>query len=839
MGLISPSWAPQATDTASVGGKASSLFNLIELGARVPPFFVLTADAYRAHGDATLSPSARGQVEAALAHLGEDGIFAVRSSGIAEDSADNSFAGVFDTVLDVRGADAVAAAIETCWQSHRSARAEAYRAHRGIEDDPAMAVVVQQMVPAVWSGVCFTADPISQALSVVVVNAIAGVGESLVSGLVNPEEIRVDSASGVVLERTTPAGAEPLPDALLKDVVARSVEIADAAGFPQDLEWASDGRSLFLLQSRPITTIAGVHHDAVLETAERRLLDDPARIWTRAYADEVWTPPVSPLFYDVHNLTHHLRTRIANDDGRPPLPDSIFKYYRAAPYADVAVLERVYRNLLPVARRPSLLGQLPASLRAAVAAAPLRIRPILRRIGIFELRNRARWSLARNHRFLEAHWATFIAEADRLADVDLSALEDADVDRHIEAVWGLALIVGVECEIAVLYHAHDLKLILSGLLDRWIGSGDELYAAVSSGLPNSQTVRESDEIWLLAQAIRAAGPEFLAAAANSSWSEFRGHDDSTTKAITATFDAFLRRHRHRGANYKDLIYPRWGDDPELLWAQIKPLLEMDAPRPRDLNARAAAAREAAKQATRGHVTGWRALYRRPLLGWLLRTNEIYSAIRDNHRFYYDHVWFLLRRAYLEKGTRLADRGRIDHAEDVFYLDRREIEALLDGSLSQDVAAARIASRREEWRETQRNQPPKFLRAGYAPFADESPSESADLLSGLAASPGDVTGPARVAHEIADLAQLKEGEILVTRQTDPGWSPAFARISGLVLETGGTLAHGASLCREFGLPCVTAVERAASLINDGDLLSVSGAQGTVHIIERAGTNQIAA
>tara|TARA_R110000782_G_scaffold270464_1_gene371418 strand:+ start:5412 stop:7925 length:2514 start_codon:yes stop_codon:yes gene_type:complete len=828
MTLLSPCWAPEATDVAHVGGKAASLFKMIALGAQVPPFFVLTVEAFRGHPDGRLSPHVRALIGAAVERIGTDGRFAVRSSGVAEDSADNSFAGLFDTVLDVEGIDAVCEAIETCWASHRSERAAAYRTHRQIEGDDAMAVVVQRMIESEWSGVTFTADPVSQALSIVVVNVVPGKGEALVSGLVNPEEIQIDRQDGRVLRRSRPADAPPFPDAVLKQVVERSIAIADRVGFPQDLEWAFERDELYLLQSRPITTITGVFNNHALEPVDTPTADAEDRIWTRAYADEVWTPPVSPLFYDVQNLSHHLRTRLANEGGKTDeLPEPVFKYYRAAPYADTAVLARVYRNLPPFARRAGLLDQLPPSVADQVTNAPFRLRPLLRRLGIFEIRNRAKWSLAHNAAFLERSWADFLRNAEALIAIDRTALSDEALEAHIDAIWRLALTVGVECEIAVLYHAHDLRLWLNGILDRWLGSGNETYALVSGGLPNSETVRESETLWKIADLIRQSG--LADRVRTSSWIDFSRASD--TAEIVALVQSFLEQHRHRGANYKDIVHPRWGERPEMLWDQIKALADNPGIRPSEANGRAAAVRIAAKQRALDALKGWRRLYRAPLLRRLFALNETYSSIRDNHRFYYDHVWWLVRLAYLEKGRRLADAGKLAQQEDVFFLVRAEIEQLRTGSLSSAIAAERITSRRQEWLETRATQPPKYLRSGFSPYAEGPPIESGDRLVGIGASAGQVTGPARIAHDVTDLGELREGEILITRQTDPSWTPAFSRLAGLVLETGGALAHGASLCREFGLPCVTAVEQATWLIRDGDIIAISGGDGTVHIVER--------
>jgi pyruvate,water dikinase len=221
-----------------------------------------------------------------------------------------------------------------------------------------------------------------------------------------------------------------------------------------------------------------------------------------------------------------------------------------------------------------------------------------------------------------------------------------------------------------------------------------------------------------------------------------------------------------------------------------------------------------------------------VLRFLFKYNEIYSSLRDNHRYYYDRVWWMLRRYFVEAGRRLHKSGLIGAPDDVFFLVRGEHAALVRGELPASVAAERVRVRREEWLATRREQPPKFLRRGYAPDDNWLPAADRGRLTGLAASPGEARGPARIVYDVAELSRLSPGDVLVTRQTDPSWTPAFARVGGLVLETGGVLAHGASLCREFGLPCVTAVERATQLIHEGDIIAISGSSGTIELISRA-------
>lgn len=830
-----------APDAHLVGGKAASLFELVAHGFDVPPFFVVTTAAYRGSADVGIAPDLRAAILHAWRELGGASTpCAVRSSSVAEDSAGASFAGIFETVLDVVGEDALITAIERCWHSHRSQVADAYRARRHVTDDAAMAVVVQRMVRADWAGVSFSADPVTQALSISVINAAPGLGEKLVSGEIDPEQVRLDNASGNIVDHYVPAGQPTLPESLRHAVWLVTRDAERAFGFPQDLEWATENGCLYLLQSRPISTIAGVFHDRPLEPWRPDGSPDAAeRVWTRAYADEVWAAPLTPLFYDIQNLTLVTGQQIANAGDRAPVPPDVFKYYRAAAYMDSKVLERLYATLPPIARRPQLESLLAPEHRESLRSTPWNWRGTLGRLWRFEVSSGRTFGLARNHRFLAGAWPAFLAQAAPLCDTNLPCLSDSALDEFLGRVWQLALSVAPECEVAVLYYAHDLKLLLSGVLDRWCGDGERWYAAVSAGLPRSETVREADCIWNLAASLRSAGPRVVAAALDQPWSAFRSNAESIGAApVAERFNAFLRQHRHRGANYKDMIYPRWGDDPELLWGHVRAFLQGRSPRPSEVNANGARSRELAQAAALAAVGGISALLKRAALRWLFRANEIYAGIRDNHRFYYDHVWWLVRRVYLEKGRRLESTGRLAAADDVWFLSREEIEQLGAGDLEPDVAEARIRTRRREWHETRLKSPPIFLRRGYVgDEGGEAPRAGANRLQGLGASPGRARGKARIVRDVSELARVGDGEILVARQTDPGWTPAFSRLAGLVLETGGVLAHGASLCREYGLPCVTAVASATCDIHDGEEIVLDGSEGWIALPERGSAPRI--
>lgn len=826
--LLLPDDADARSEQA-VGGKAASLAALWAAKFDIPDFCVIGCDAFidlRKTNVAAL----RGPLERWLSRHPAGTRFAVRSSARGEDSAENSFAGLYSTVLDVVGIDAIIAAIATCWSSFDAVQARAYREERN-SDAGAMGVVVQTLVPAEWAGVAFGANPVNASLAQGVINAVRGLGEALVSGAVNPEEIVVETSSGKVLSRTAVAGEPPLPASILNRVWQLTQRASLHYRFPQDIEWAAVGERVYVLQSRPITTIADVFYSRYLEpwnADERPAPDDPKRIWTRAYADEIWAPPVSPLFYNVQNLTPSFASYWKWHGDPGPLPPDVFKYHRACAYLDVEVLRRQYDYHPAFSRIAGILNFFPQGMQDAVRNGKWLWRGRLLRTFRFELQQRELRSLAHNHRTLAALWPGFIEQSNAWFGLDLDTMSLDAIAAHRRKMNEIVAVVSPACGFAVAYHAHDLTFVLTGLLDRWFGEGNQLYAQVTSGLEGSVTVAEGEKLWRLAQMLRAAGNEPMAAARAADFERLRTLAPQTRQGseFLAAFEDFWFEHRHRGASYKDLIHPRWGDDRNHLLSTVSGFLLGTGKSPVEQNAEMAQVRRRAQASLLQRCSGVNR-WRKPLLRWLFRLNEIYMSERDNHRFYFDRVWFQLRRIYRSYGCRLAAAGVLAQGDDVFFLGTQEIEQALRGELPAAEARSRIGVRSRVWHHTLRTQAPKFL-VGYTAYADGAIAVEGKSRIGIGASPGVVTGKARIIYDVRELSQVEQGDILVTRQTDPAWSTVFSRISGLVLETGGVLAHGASLCREFNLPCVTALEHATEVIADGDLLTVDGTQGRVTV-----------
>lgn len=838
MNIIRPNDA-SAVERAVTGGKGSSLARLVHAGFDVPPFFVVSIDAFRATVDGAPSAELLDQLRAAYDEIGGDSIqVAARSSAASEDAEGGSSAGLYETYLAIESFDALVDAVRKCWASLDNAHARQYRSdHHQESDGGGMAVVVQRFIEGDWSGVTFTSNPVSQFLSQMVVNVVPGRGEVLVAGEVNPEEIVLRSSDGTVLQRSTGESGASLPADLIKSVWQQCRSIDEKFGFPQDVEWTILDGHLYLLQSRPIATATGVFYNRQIEPWRENPdgAEDPEALWTRAYGDEVWSSPESTLNYSVRSplggsagwfgvyLPMHGDTR--------PLPSVCAKYYMAAAYANVDLLKRIYEYHPKFARIGGVVNFFPASMHDEIRTMKWNWKGRLQRHKKLEWTDRTTTSIRTLHKHLKTLEPPLIAASDSWFELDLDAMSIDELRRHLaEDVMGQVAIVGYFYGVAVMYHSFDHTFVLTGLLDRWFGNGDSLYAAVSSGLPDSQTVAEAQAIWELSTRIRNAGPDVIQRVRDSTWADLAsvGADQPAVLAIVDQFKAFLRNHRHRGAAYKDIMYHRWGDRPDMLLDMVKAGIDSAADSPVTQNA--VQQRERMRQqAELMQRVRWRPL-RRVVLKTLFKYNEIYMAIRNDHRFYFDRLWFARRRVYLSMGRRLVTQGVLEHEDDVFFLGTNEIADAMAGQLDGAEVRRRMAVRKADWERTLMTQAPKFLK-GYSAMPDVVRSgEDASTLIGIAASPGVVRGTARVIHRIEELTQVQDGDILVTRQTDPGWTPVFTKIAGLVLETGGVLAHGTSLCREYGLPCVTVIERASNRIPDGSLIEIDGSNGTVRLLQ---------
>jgi phosphohistidine swiveling domain-containing protein len=707
-------------DRECVGSKAANLGDLLRAGFPVPDGVVVLDDG--------------GTNPSQIVQLLGDGPFAVRSSAVAEDRADASFAGQYETVLNVQGPDALREAIRAVRASAASGRAQYYAAVHGLGDSGGVAVLVQRMLAPEAAGVVFTADPVAGRRDEVIITAARGLGERVVSGeAIGDEWVVRDGAAEC---RRSIESAIPREQAVEIAALARRVE-AHFGGVPQDVEWAIERGRLYLLQARPMTALP----DAVEWTPP-----EPG-YWVRTFRLGEWlSDPMTPLFREW--LLVQLEEGFL--DGMRETTGTAILFPRAA-------INGWYYTM--AGPRPRTI---PAELARALVESRGRVLPVL--------------------------------------------------------FYALALV----------NFRPDLsdRALLHRLAERWRQELLPRYQQlVAAGEGTVDTATPAQLIDLMDAVGRYAGRYFwsLAIVGGSAWK------------MEACLARFVRKHLGGvpGADVQVLLRGLPGitlGTPSHAVQSIDwyfPTLGQQSAQalPADRRARLVAQREAAEAACR------RALARRPALrarfDFLLEVAQRYATIREEQARWFTLGWPLLRRAVLRLGN-----GALEHADDVFFLSRAEVErppaALLET----------VQRRRLEWQQQRRlvaplelGNAPRLLKAllHTAAPGTRRTNVAADALIGQGASPGRATGRVRIVNSVADFDAFEPGEVLVARATAPAWTPIFERAAAIVTDGGTLAAHASLVAREYGLPAVVGTADATRRLKTGQVVTVDGSAGTVEIV----------
>ncbi|MFF3615892.1 rifamycin-inactivating phosphotransferase [Streptomyces sp. NPDC002580] len=851
------------TRVAVVGGKGAHLGGLSRVdGVRVPGGFCVTTDAFRrimaevpsvdelldrlSHSDPddreatrTLSARIRRAVEEtavpddlaaaitrALGRSGERAAYAVRSSATAEDLPTASFAGQQDTYLNVMGPTAILRHVSRCWASLFTERAVTYRRRNGIDHRAVhMAVVVQRMAFPQAAGVLFTADPVTGDRKVATVDAGFGLGEAVVSGLVNPDVFKV--RHGEVVARTIAAkqrAVHALPDGGTREVAvdaerqeqpaltdAQAVRLVGLGrrieahfGRPQDIEWCLVDDDFQIVQSRPITTLFPV--------PERD--DQENRVYVSVGHGQMMTDPMKPLGFSMWQLTalvpmHEaggrlfvdVTPRLASPASRAGLLDAMGKGDPLVRDALETVLER--GDFVPSLPDAAGTGAPPAD----GAAVPAEVDPAV----VAELIGRSEASVAALERDIRRRTGP------ELFDFLLEAFEE---HRRVlsDPLNFQAIMAGMEA-----------TWWLNDRLREWLGETNAADTLTLSA-PDNVTSEMGLALLDVADVIRPHPEvvEFLQGV------EDEGFLDELAKlpggsAARDAIEGYLDRYGMRCVGEIDITRPRWRERP----ATLVPVI-LDNVRnfePGAAGRRFEQGRRKARQKEQDVLARLRDLpdgdRRADEVKRMIDQVRSFIGYREYPKYGIVSRYFVYKRALLEEAERLVRTGVLQEKEDVFYLTFHELH---DVVRSNRVDGGLVQRRKEEFRSYHALTPPRVLTSDGEALTgayrrDDVP---AGALSGLAVSAGTVEGRARVVLDMAD-ADLEAGDILVTAFTDPSWSPLFVGIAGLVTEVGGQMTHGAVIAREYGLPAVVGVERATRLIRDGQRIRVHGTDGYVEIL----------
>ena len=785
---------------------------------------------------------------------------AVRSSATVEDLPQESFAGQLETFLNVKGFENVARSIVQCYASLWGGRAVAYRErnrvpHRGLK----MAVIVQTMVPAKSAGVLFTVDPVSPEGSHMVVESNFGLGESVVSGRAMPDRFIILRPPGegegllkivsreigtknyvakpvsgeMGVEHVEASLEECLQPSLSEEHVLRLAEIGLAVEKvferPQDVEWAVDAdNSILILQSRPVTSLP-------------RQAPEEEVVWSRGYSDDYWNDPVTPLFFELlgDQLTNIVNIELNKIMGysKPgsSKTDQLLKLHHAHAYFNLEVLKRKVEYEIPqFLRNEDILNYFPDGSgpygKETIRKLPFRLR---KRV-MAELRvmlHDPNGSVTKTasayeewtRRFFNPFWEQFEQRMSSVAGVGGYVKLAEELDELMTSHFRLV-------RYGIPVHNIGMNLLAQYLLKRFIGEEEALktYPVLISGLKH-KTSETNERISLLAS-LACSVPELRKIILETPSDRILGEtgllNTPEAQGFLREFNSFLKDFGSRGFT-REPYYPRWGEAPQYVFDILKPLVEQGVS--------AALEPEGLKQEEAIRMVEHR--IRRLRFGWfkwklfstILGFARRYIVFRENQRFNLDRWITMNRRIFLEIGRILQHKGVLNDPQEVFFLTKSEVKRLaLEQASPGEIEEIRllVKNRRQDFLKYENTTPAKFLQ-GSREFNDPPP-EPGLVFKGIPASQGVLTAPVRVLKSVEDVWQVRAGEILVVPRTDPGWTPVFCRIGGLITETGGMLSHGAVVSREYGIPAVTNIPNACMVFKTGQTVTIDGNSGMVRI-----------
>lgn len=842
-------WTAAAARRDEAGGKGWQLGMLARYGLPVPDGFVVPASA---SGASVMPPGLAATLGAELERRGWlDTPLAVRSSANVEDSERASFAGIHRSLLNVRGAAALAEAVQAVWASLWTPQAAAYRERFGIADaDAAMAVVVMPMLPAQAAGIAFSCDPRNGRDDQIVLHAHWGLGEALVAGETDGDEYRlqedpldtrlsliktrIGSKSRMTVAReeggtalvVTPADeaarAVLTPDqALMLGEMVRDAAFAlDFARPFYDIEWVWDGSRFWLVQARPVTAMARNTYPA--------LASQPA-IWSTGNTRDIMPLPMSAADWcHVRRYVNELLEAAYRDAGYPLLPGGQrAAMFHGRLYLELSMLMWEAWDGFGVA--PKVINEMAGGHQPEITVPPVRLRDRLRRL-------RYLFRFLRNTLPIRRHADRHAADARALASQWKSTpLPDDPAACHDRMR---------ECARAIRgHHALGLMQASSGaaltMLTEKLAAylPDRAYtvgSALLAGGEPSVTAQQGYALMALAE-VASAHHEVR------DWLRNPRRDDDGWRRLPAEhpfrlgFAAFLAQYGHRTVYESYLRHARWHEEPGYLLDNIAGLIgsSIAEVRQRQEHARQEAWREVRK------AMPWHA---RIALKQILAMAARDSNQRELARSTFAVMGDALRPLILRLGELLAARGAMRRPEHVFELTLAEAGLAARGMTPPAGIAARVADRLAQRAQWEKVEAPHVILTGTAGAApvqarERSPS-GGEVRTGVAVGAGIARGIARIIRDPHDGKRLARGEILVAPSTDPAWTPLFLKAAGLIMETGGYLSHGAIVAREFAIPAVVNLPGILCEIRDGDLVEVDGGRGEVRVLSAVASRHCA-
>ncbi|SCV41632.1 Phosphoenolpyruvate synthase [Bacillus subtilis] len=761
-----------------------------------------------------------------LSQFGEEHAYAVRSSATAEDLPHASFAGQQDTYLNIIGKEAILQHISKCWASLFTDRAVIYRMQNGFDHSQVyLSVIVQRMVFPQASGIIFTADPITSNRKVLSIDAGFGLGEALVSGFVSADcykvreeeivEKRIATKKLAIYGReeggTETKQIEPdrqmsqtLTDGQIIQLEHIGRQVEAHFGQPQDIEWCLADDTFYIVQSRTITTLYPIPEAN----------DQENHVYLSVGHQQMMTDPIKPLglsFYllitpaPMHKAGGRLFVDIAPRLTTPVGRKTILNTMESDPLikgALMTIIERDFIKLLPNDQTAPILGRSHTDMLAQFENNPTIVSDLIKRsqASIKELKQ------------------------------NIQAKSGSDLfDFILEDIQELKKILFDTQSSAVFMTAMNASAWINENMNEWLGEANAADT-LSQSVPGNITSEMGLALLDVADVIRPY-PEVIDYLQHAKEDNFL---DQLVKIVGGreTQDAiydYLKKYGMRCTGEIDITKARWSEKPITLVPMI--LGNIKSFEPNAGNRKFEQGRQEALEKEQELIDrlkqlpdgGQKAKETKRMID-LIRN---FIGYREYPKYGYISRLFIYKQALLKEAERLVQAGVIHDKEDVYYLTFEEFHEVVRTNKLDDQI---INKRKEEYKFFEKLTPPRVFTSDGETLSGEYTRENlpTNAIVGLPVSSGVIEGRARVILNMEN-ADLEDGDILVTSFTDPGWTPLFVSIKGLVTEVGGLMTHGSVIAREYGLPAVVGVENATRLIEDGQRIRVNGTEGYIEIL----------
>ncbi len=852
------------------GGKGANLGELSKIeGIRVPEGFCISTDAYkrvlgenpvvnrlidqlallRAEDRDTigeLCSELRKEIESIvipqdiieditrfLSVLGGHNAYAVRSSATAEDLPTASFAGQQDTYLNIIGKESILKHISKCWASLFTERAVTYRLQNGFDNRKVhLAVVVQKMVIPQAAGIMFTADPVSSNRKILSIDAGFGLGEALVSGLVNADNYKV--SKGKIINKkisTKQLAIYALKDGGTKkqeielDMQNRQVltneqilqlesigrRIEENFGSPQDIEWCLADEAFYIVQSRPITTLYPIpeandhEYHVYISVGHQQMMTDAMKplglsFWKLTSAGNMFTAGGRP-FVEVAQMlaSPDMRGMLLNNMGQhdPLIKDALMTIIEQGDFVKPLPEDQKDRG---IEKGNKVLSS--EDIQAQAGNDPSIVSSLIE-------------SSQSSIETLKQNIQTKSGE-----DLFDFILEDTlQFKKNLFNPQSMGVIMAVA----------NASTWLNEKILEWVGEKN-VADILSQSVQNNITSEMGLALLDVADVIRPY-PEVIEYLKNTKDDNFLDElikfegGQATKNAIMS----YLNKYGMRCSGEIDITKPRWSEMPNtlvpLILSNIKNF-ESNAAKKKFEQGRHEALQKEQELLERLQLLsdGKQKVEETKRMIDLLRN---LAGYREYPKYSIVNRYYIYKQALLKEAEQLVQANVINDKEDIYYLTFEELHEVVR---SNKVNYELINKRKEEFKSYEKLTPPRVLTSDGEIVVGKYKRENLpnDAVVGLPVSTGVVEGRARVILDMKN-ADLEEGDILVTAFTDPSWTPLFVSIKGLVTEVGGMMTHGAVIAREYGLPAVIGVENATRLIKDGERIRVNGTEGYVEIL----------